>query len=104
MFALMIFSCFLKLSLQKGYFRTEDLPLVNWNSLVVKNIPNIGSKIICAAMCEALNQEGTKCNSFKLKNSICEIGNIIYLKEFEENDSPREPFYVVDKGPNHLLL
>ena len=100
MFAGLIFSCILKLSWQKGYFRTEDLPLNNWNTLVVKSFPNIGSKITCAAMCEALNQEaGTECNSFKLKNSICEIGKIKYLKEFEENDPPREPFYVVDKVP-----
>ena len=103
MFALVIFSCILKLSLQNGYFRTDDLPLQDWNSLILKSVPNVGSKIVCGAMCEALTKEGNLCNSFKVKNSICELGNIIYLKEFEENDPTREAFYVVDKGPNYYI-
>ena len=85
----LIFSL-IRLTFQKGYYRTEDLPLQKWENRVIQSKSNIKSKIECAAICETYEN----CNSFKLEGSTCHMADLGTLREFEA-DSIREPFYVV---------
>ena len=82
----------IRLTFQKGYYRTEDLPLQKWENRVIQSKSNIKSKIECAAICETYEN----CNSFKLEGSTCHMADLGTLREFEA-DSIREPFYVVDQ-------
>ena len=85
----LIFSL-IRVTIQKGYFRTEDLPLHKWEKREILSKNNVKSKIECAAICETLDV----CNSFKFDGSTCQLAELGSLREFEA-DSHREPFYVV---------
>ena len=75
--------------MSKGYFRTEEKPVNKWNKSIIRHVPGIYSKIVCAGLC----QVEPNCNSFKLKDNNCTLtGPIGRLKEFVE-----------DKN-NHCLL
>ena len=84
--------------MSKGYFRTEDKNVGRWNELIIKHVPGINSKIVCAGLC----QVEPKCNSFKLKDNNCTLtGPINRLEEFIENINNQklyEPFYLEDTG------
>ena len=90
--------CFFKNSMSKGYFRTEEKPVNKWNKSIIRHVPGIYSKIVCAGLC----QVEPNCNSFKLKNNNCTLtGPIERLKEFVEdkyNQKLYEPFYLEDTG------
>ena len=86
---------------QKGYYRTEDLPIAEWTSL--KSFQNINSKVVCGGMCEANDKNGlVTCNAFKYKDSVCSLAYLTYLVELEEG-VPREPFYMEDTDPKIQL-
>ena len=84
--------------MSKGYFRTEDKNVGRWNELIIRHVPGINSKIVCAGLC----QVEPKCNSFKLKDDNCTLtGPIVRLEEFIENINNQklyEPFYLEDTG------
>ena len=90
--------CFFKNSMSKGYFRTEDKPVHEWNKKIIRHVPGIYSKIVCAGFC----QVEPNCNSFKLKDNNCSLATIDRLKEFFENKHKPEllfePFYLEDTG------
>ena len=95
MFNILIILFIIYPTYQKGYYRTDDLPVVFWDFKVSKSTPGVNSKIVCGAICQAFDQKGTKCNAWKLKDEICEIAHLYILKEYEEGDI-REHIYVED--------
>ena len=90
MFKFWLIFSLLRVTFQKGYFRTEDLPLNKWENRLILSTTKVNSKIECAAICETMYN----CNSFKFNGSTCQMADLGYLREFEA-DSYREPFYIV---------
>ena len=67
MYLIFILFCILKITLQNGYFRTNDLPYEIWNNqFQFMDIKNVDSNIVCGALCEASKKSGQKCNAFRL--------------------------------------
>ena len=90
--------CFFKNSMSKGYYRSEEKRVADWNKHIIRHIPGIYSKIVCAGLC----QVEQKCNSFKLNDNNCTLaGPINKLEEFSEDlNNPKhyEAFYLEDTG------